>query len=136
MICAKLHDSRGRCNGAIQRESKAWAFVLAPTDGVTRKSSRAIDNRPVSCHAAKRWLTPQGDEICLAPMKLAIPWSLFQTPKTDELDQPAFIRGDHRNRRCFPSGVGNALRINAIPLTANDGAWFSGSRENGNAVEC
>jgi len=45
-----------------------------PTAGI-RQSSRANDNRPISCHAAKRCLTPLGDEICLAATKLTCPLS-------------------------------------------------------------
>jgi hypothetical protein len=61
-----LHFARSSGRGLLAK--------CDPRPDVTKAMFRAFDNRPVSCRAAKRCLTPfLGDEICLAPIKLAFP---------------------------------------------------------------
>ena len=80
---------------------------------------RAFDDRPVSCRAAKRCLTPfQGDEICLVPNNPALPWITFQLERvgaTDSsmgLSQPLTFSETH-----WKCGV---LHIDVIPSTINE----------------
>jgi len=60
-----------------------------PRPDVRKQVSRAFDNRPVSCRAAKRCLTPlQGDEICLVPINLVF---LGPPSKSNTLEEPIQI---------------------------------------------
>ena len=65
------------CTSPAHRAEGFWRIVIpVPMSG---SKFRAFDNRPVSCRAAKRCLTPlQGDEICLAPINLSLPWTTFE----------------------------------------------------------
>jgi hypothetical protein len=82
---------------------------------------RAFDNRPVSCRAAKRCLTPfLGDEICLAPIKLALPWTTFQLTHvrgTDPDSSMSLSQSLTFSKRHWKCGV---LHIDGTASTINE----------------
>ena len=101
---------------------KAFGEMSSPSR-CPEPSSRAFDNRPVSCRAAKRCLTPfQGDEICLVPINPALPWTTFQLEHvggTDSASSMGLSQSSTLSKTHWKCGV---LHIDVIPSTIGENA--------------
>jgi len=103
----------------VHRAEGFWRNVIpVPMSG---SKFRAFDNRPVSCRTAKRCLTPfQGDEICLAPIKPALPWTTFQLKHVGWIDPHSSRRSSQSwtfSKRHWKCGV---LHLDVIPSTISE----------------
>jgi hypothetical protein len=94
-----------------------------PRPDIRKQVSRAFDNRPVSCRAAKRCLTPfQGDEICLAPINPALPWTTFRLEHVGGNDSDSSM-GLSQSLTCSKTHWKcSVLHIDVIPSTISENA--------------
>ena len=124
----------GRSRPAFPRHfAQALHFARSPGRGLLAKCHPCpdvrnqvpgpSDNRPVSCRAAKRCLTPfQGDEICLVPINPALPWTTFQlthvrgTDPDSSMSLSQSLTFSKRHWKCC------VLHIDVIPSTISENA--------------